>query len=84
VTKRSTLTPNPSRFTKVAEFDMLDATQDFQIVSKQGWFHFIALVTNQNGVWWVDGADSRGTIRSIPLDKIKRDRNGNIITRLHP
>lgn len=82
---RKLITPKPDPFARVAEYDMLDCAQDFQVVGKKGWFHFISLVTHHGGTdWWVDAADSRGLIRSIPLDKIKRDRNGNIVTRLHP
>jgi len=63
---------------------MLDASQDFKVTGRNGWFHFHRLVTSAAGEQWVDGFDPRGIHRSFTLDKIRRDVNGNIVTRLHP
>jgi len=83
--KERPVTLRPSKFKRSAEYDMLDTSQDFKVVGKHGWFHFIAFVQNHGGTEvWIDASDPRGLIRSIPLDKVKRDRKGAIEARQHP
>ena len=60
-----------------------------RIKDDAGWYHFLALVTDpRTGEQWVDGYGGEGrgegataAHRSFSLDRLRRDRRGNIVTR---
>lgn len=84
--RKRTVEPQPYPFEREDTFENLDDTREFRVYGDNGWYHFIALVHNDEGQRWVDcagGTKGRKMLRSFDLSKLRRNQRGVIVTRKH-